>query len=90
MLVLLLLLLVWPSMVRAQVAPVDGNASLRKGLVGQSVLLGINPRSLSLACCQSSASTDDWNTHNHRPTDTGPLLDAGRDTDVAASKHPDG
>jgi hypothetical protein len=35
MLVLLLLLLVWPSMVYAQLAPVDGNASLRKGLVGQ-------------------------------------------------------
>jgi hypothetical protein len=35
MLLLLLLLLAWPSVTQAQLAPVDSNASLRKGLVGQ-------------------------------------------------------
>lgn len=37
MLALMLLLLVWPSVVSAQLAPVDSNASLLKGLIGQWV-----------------------------------------------------
>jgi hypothetical protein len=38
MLLLILLLLVWPSAVYAQLAPVDGQSTLMKGLVGQWIV----------------------------------------------------